>query len=112
VDISRLLPEDAARRFFAAGGDALESSRRLGQEIVEGQVASLGAKASELLAAYEGDGPPAALSYDETEGIWREILARRDEWVTLKTWPNQASAPEGSPWRANERPRWADEPQG
>ena len=109
VDISRLAPEEAGRHFFAAGGDALESSRRLGKEIVEGQIASLGAKAGELLAAYEGDSPPAALSYDETEAIWREILDRRDEWVTLKLHPGQASSPEGSAWRTNERPRWADE---
>lgn len=108
VDVSRLTQAEATRHFFAASGDALESSRRLGQEIVEGQLASLGARARELLAAYEAESAPAALPYDETEEIWREILSRKDEWVTLKLHPGQASAPEGSPWHANERTRWAD----
>lgn len=112
VDISRLGSDEPARHFFAAGGNAFESSRRLGQEIVEGQIASIGEKVRELLAAYEGDSAPEALTYDATEEIWREILGRREEWVTLRLHPGQAGAPEGSSWKANERPGWADEPLG
>lgn len=106
VDIARLTPESAASNDYAAGANALESSRRLGEEIVRSQIERLGVVGGELLAAYSGPAQPPALSFDETEAIWREILARRDEWVTLKLWKDQKPAGEDSSWHANQFPDW------
>ena len=106
VDISRVTPEDAATHRYATGGNAFESSRRLGEEIVAGQVSFLGAKAAELLVSYGEPESPPALSFDATEAIWREVASRRDEWVTLRLWAGQESAPEGSPWKLNEDCDW------
>ncbi len=109
VDISRLTAQDAETHRFAAGSNALASTRRLGEEIVRGQVERLGGEARALLAAYKPDGPQPGLDFDETEALWREIEARRTEWVTLKLWDGQEPTPDSSPWKANERPKWADE---
>ncbi len=109
VDVSRLTPRDAEAHRFAAGSNALEATRRLGEEIVRGQIESLAAIARGLLEACAGAEPPSALDFDQTEAIWREVEARWGEWVTLKRWESQEPVPEGSPWRANERPKWPDE---
>lgn len=108
VDVSRVTSEDAATHRYATGGNVFEASRRLGDEIVAGQIAFLGERARELLASYDGPDAPPALSFDATEEIWREVEARRDEWVTLRLWEGQKGAPAGSPWKANEKCGWGD----
>jgi creatinine amidohydrolase len=106
VDISRVTPADAAAHRYATGGNVFESSRRLGDEIVAGQVAYFGERSRELLASHDATGVTSALSFDATESIWREVEARRDEWVTLRLWDGQSGAPEGSAWEANEKCEW------
>lgn len=106
VDVSRLSPELVAAREFAVGGNVMEGSRRLGEEIVRGQIERLGAIGQELLAAYAGPNQPPALSFDETEAIWGEIEARKGEWVTLKLWESQEPVGPDSAWYANQSPKW------
>lgn len=105
VDISRLSPEAVASHYYAAGPDALDSSRKLGEEIVRSQIERLGAIGQDLLSRYTQPIPPSALSFDKTEAIWDEIVARKDEWVTLKLWEGQTPVSPQSSWYANQSPK-------
>ena len=106
VDISRLTPEAVANHHYAAGPDSPESTPRVGEAIVRSQIERLGTIGRELLAAYAGPSPAPGLSFDETEAIWREVEARRGEWVTLKLWDDQEPVGAGSSWYANQLPLW------
>lgn len=76
VDVSRMPPPGTPGTFFAMGPDAREASRRAGQEMVERQVAWLGNKASELVAAHDALKPTVRLrSFDDVEALWRNIVA-------------------------------------
>jgi len=57
VDVSRLPDPAAAGAHFAMGGNARESSRRVGERMVADEVRWLGEKARELRAAYEAAQP-------------------------------------------------------
>lgn len=124
VDISRLAqgtPEEI-RRVMATGPDAGQASRRLGEAIIASQVAWLGRKAAELLAAYRPPENPAgrtpgnplgALTFGETEQLWREeVVPLLPDFMMMKLPPNQASLDPASPWASNEMShsglRWGD----
>ncbi len=108
VDMSRL--ERGGGRVLATGTDADESSRRLGERLVEERVAWLGRKARELLEEYRApDRPDApapgnplgALTFDATERIWRdEVRPMLGELVSFQE-PETRVEP-GSPWAPNE----------
>jgi creatinine amidohydrolase len=114
VDMSRLAsgtPEEI-RRVMATGGDAGQASRRLGEAIVASQVAWFGRTAAELLAAYRPPEQPAsrapgnplgALTFGQTERIWREeIVPLLPRFVTTNMWAGQARVDPASPWSPNE----------
>ncbi|HEY3079612.1 MAG TPA: creatininase family protein [Chloroflexota bacterium] len=104
VDVSRLPRPDAAGPHFAMGPNAGESSRRIGERMVEDEVRWLGQKARELLAAYEAAPPTARLrTFAEAEALWSEVV--QPALPTFETmqdgWGDQPPPPEGSVWRAN-----------
>ena len=115
VDMSRLAPgmPDEIRRIMATGRDAGESSRRLGERIVDSQVAWLGRKASELLGAWQPPARPAprtpgnplgALTFGEAERIWREAVEPLlPTFSSMNMEPDQAPTDPASPWAANEQ---------
>ena len=108
VDMERLTPEHHANHYYAAGATSPESSAAIGEEIVKTQIRRLGEVGRALLAAYDGPLHPPALSYDETEMIWDELKARREEWVTLKIWEGQQPVGAESGWYANQNPAWKE----
>jgi creatinine amidohydrolase len=104
VDISRV-PADVNSHPYAMGADVLQSSRRIGERMVDDEVRYLGTKASELLAAYRTQPPTQCLrTFAQTENLWQEVV-----WPALKgfktmqsswNWGDEAFAPD-SIWRAN-----------
>lgn len=109
VDMSRLTPDHLANHYYAAGKTAPNSLVATGEEIVKSQIRRLGEISQLLLAAYDGPAQPIPLSFDETEKIWEELEARRDEWVTLKLWKSQQPVGPESGWFANQAPAWNGE---
>jgi creatinine amidohydrolase len=114
VDSSRLdqLTPGAPCGLMATGPDAAQATRRTGEAIVASQVAWLGRKGAELLAAYEAPAQPAsrtpgnplgALTFDEAERIWSaEIQPLLPTFVTMNLWPDQDPLDPASPWAPNE----------
>jgi creatinine amidohydrolase len=114
VDLSRLAPgsPDQIRRVMATGRDAGQSSRRLGEAIVASQVAWLGRKAAELLAAYRPPtavasptpgNPLGALTFGEAERLWRaEMEPLLPTFSSMNLEAGQSGTDPASPWAANE----------
>jgi creatinine amidohydrolase len=105
VDVSRFPDPSAPGPHFAMGGNARESSRRVGERMVEDEVRWLGEKARELLAAYEAAQPEhRPLSFEDVERIWEEVVRPKlPEFETMKERWGDQEPPEGSRWRANWR---------
>ena len=114
VDLSRLAPgtPEEIMPVMATGPDAGQSSRRLGEAIIAAQVAWLGRKGDELLAAWRPPARPAspapgnplgALTYGQTERIWRaEIEPLLPEFSSMNLEPGEAPTDPASPWAPNE----------
>ena len=114
VDLSRLAQgtPDEISRVMATGPDAGQAARRTGEAIVASQVAWLGRKAAELLAAYRPPAQPAsrtpgnplgALTFAETERLWREeVAALLPEFTSMNRRPGQERVDPASPWAPNE----------
>lgn len=104
VDISRV-PADVTSHPYAMGADVLQSSRRIGERMVDDELRYLGSKAGELIAAYRTAAPTQRLvTFAQTESLWQEVV-----WPALKgfktmqtswNWGDEAFAPD-SIWRAN-----------
>jgi creatinine amidohydrolase len=122
VDMSRLAQgsPDQIGRVMATGPDAGQASRRLGEEIIRSQIAWLGRKAAELLAAYQPPAVPAqptpgnplgALTFDEAEQLWcAEIEPLLAEFTSMNLKPGQDRADPASSWAPNEMSRLAAHP--
>jgi hypothetical protein len=73
-----LEPAGAVGRYFAMGRDAHQASRRIGDRMVDDEVAFLTAKAADLLAAYDGAPPPVGprlRTFEDVERFWAEAVA-------------------------------------
>jgi creatinine amidohydrolase len=104
VDPSRLPPPEEAGPHFAMGATAREASRRVGERMVDDEVAWLGARARELLAAYERERPSQRLrTFEDVEVLWETVV--RPELPCFRTmqpgWGAQEPPPAGSVWAAN-----------
>ena len=119
VDISRLKRKNGRVELgFAAGSDAEEASRKLGERLVEERVEWLGRKADELLAAFRAPNVPAsrtpgnpvgALTFEAIERIWRdEIRPMLPELATFRELPTDERVAVDSPWAPNESCRLYD----
>jgi creatinine amidohydrolase len=103
VDVSRLPPPDAPGPHFAMGANADESDRRVGERMVDDEVRWLGAKAAELLAAYELHKPAQrqSLSFMAIEQLWAdEVLPRLPEFKTMQ-YLDRTPPPADSRWQLN-----------
>ncbi|AZG47542.1 creatininase family protein [Gordonia insulae] len=81
VDLGRV-PDESSSPLgrFAQGDDAVEASGEHGRAIMEAALDELGRRITDLGPLDTTIDP---LSIDDTELIWRRILARRAEWRTL-----------------------------
>lgn len=103
VDISRLPAKDAPGPHFAMGPNAGEADRRVGERMVDDEVRWLGAKAAELLVAYETHQPAQRqpLSFMMIEQIWaNEVLPRFHEFKTMQ-YLERTPPPAESRWQLN-----------
>lgn len=106
VDLSRLPPPEAPGPHFAMGRNAHESDRRTGERMLADEVAWIGAKAHELLAAFDAEQPQQRLrTFAEVEALWHELVQPRlPEFRSMHDlWNQQEPVPEGSIWYANWR---------
>ena len=99
VDMSRMPAADAQGPHFAMGANAFESDRRIGERMVDDEVAWLGKKMQELLTAYEQQEitERQPVTFQEVEQIWTETVS--PVLKTFETMKNpEESPPEGSQW--------------
>jgi hypothetical protein len=105
-------PDEEVVRTMATGLGARESSRRFGEQLVEGNVQWLGRKAQELLDAYVEPAEPraamagnplGAMTLDEAESLWRsEVEPVLPSFVSMEPDHGYGIVPEGSVWAPNE----------
>lgn len=104
VDVSRIPPADAPGPHFAMGPNAVESNRKTGERMVADEVRWLGAKAKELLAAYDQAPPERRLrTFEEVETLWETVVRPRlPSFRTLqRRWDDREPVPEDSVWFPN-----------
>lgn len=106
VDMSRLPTTGDAGPHFAMGANAGESNRLVGERMVADEVRWLGAKARELLAAYDKAQPQHRLrTFEDAEALWETVVRPRvKEFRSMQDFfPNQQPVPPESVWFANWR---------
>ncbi|MBI4531069.1 MAG: creatininase family protein [Candidatus Latescibacteria bacterium] len=106
VDVSRIPLEDEPGPHFAMGGTARRSNRFVGERMVADEVRWLGAKAQELLAAYDRDQPRHTLrTYETVEVLWETVVrpALKEFRSMQDAWTGQGGIPEDSVWYPNWR---------
>ena len=104
VDVSRFPPPEAPGPHFAMGRDARQANRMTGERMVADEVRWLGAKAQELLDAYDRDRPTAHLrTFDDVESFWdSQIRPRLKDFRSMQSAFGSDRPPaEGSRWRTN-----------
>ncbi|TAK20618.1 MAG: hypothetical protein EPO26_16440 [Chloroflexota bacterium] len=102
VDVSRIPSEPGPH--FAMGPNAAEANRLIGERMVADEVAWLGVKGRELIAAYDRSPPTARLrTFAQAEDLWSDVV--RPALASFRTMQDvpegQAPPPEDSPWRVN-----------
>ncbi|MSR82822.1 MAG: hypothetical protein EXS58_07835 [Candidatus Latescibacteria bacterium] len=102
VDYSRM-PAEPKLPLFAMGANAKEANREIGARMVADEVAWLGRKKEELLAAYDPEAPSRLRTFDQVEEFWAaEVKPRLAEFESMKQFrPDKDGPPEGSRWREN-----------
>ncbi len=104
VDLSRVPPADTPGKHLAMGANTRESNRRIGERMVADEVRYLGAKAKELLAAYDKLRPARGLAtFEDVERFWDEKVRPviKDFRSMQQAWREGDSVPEDSVWHAN-----------
>jgi creatinine amidohydrolase len=106
VDMSRVPPAGAPGRHFAMGPTVRQSDQRVGGRMVADEVRWLGAKAKELLAAYDAAKPAHKLrTFEDVEVLWENaVRPKLKDFLTMQTsLPGREPVPEDSVWHANWR---------
>ncbi len=109
VDLSRIPPDwqpdpEFGMGPFAMGADAAQANRQIGERMVADEVAWLGAKGRELLAAHATLNPtPTFTTFEQVEEIWQRVVAPAlPKFETMQPqWSYSADLPADSPWRRN-----------
>jgi creatinine amidohydrolase len=104
VDVSRLPSRDEPGPHFAMGANAADSNRRIGERMVADEVKWLGAKAAELLAAYDQTRPVSRLrTFEDVEKHWDEqVRPRLKDFRSMQPrFNDQDTVPPESRWFAN-----------
>ena len=84
VDLSRVPPESEKGPHFAMGATVRLSNRKVGERMVADEVRWLGAKARQLLAAYDQEGPQHRLrTFSDVEALWGQDRRSRPEEFPL-----------------------------
>jgi len=106
VDITRLPDPEDEGPHFAMGKTAFKSNRKVGERMVDDEVAWLGTKSKELLDAYDTERPDARMrTFEEVERFWDDVIRPRfkDFKTMQQNWRDDAEIPESSVWHANWR---------
>ncbi len=106
VDITRLPDREDEGPHFAMGKTAFQSNRKVGERMVDDEVAWLGRKSKELLKAYDTEKPDKRMrTFEEVERFWDDVIRPRfGEFKTMQeNWKNDSEIPESSVWHANWR---------
>lgn len=108
VDVSRVAPvaavaPGAAGARFAQGSDAGQADLAVGRRMVADQVAWLGGKMRELLAAYDPRRPSRLRTFDDVEAFWEETVRPRLPGFKCMpaSWYDKPAPDPGSRWREN-----------
>jgi creatinine amidohydrolase len=103
VDPSRLEPAPPPGERFARGADAAEADPAAGRKMIAGQVAWLGAKVRELLAAYDPQRPSRLRTFDDVEDFWeRTVRPALPGFKSMQaSWYEKKAPDPGSRWREN-----------
>jgi len=104
VDMSRVPPADQPGQHLAMGATCRLANRRTGERMVQDEVRWLGAKAAELLAAYDQERPEHRLkTFAQVEELWSTVIAPavKDFASMAPLGASQEPVPEGSVWHAN-----------
>lgn len=104
VDISRIPTPDAEGPHFAMGMNAAEANRKCGERMVQDEARWLGAKAKELLDAYDHLKPQHTLhTFSDVEKLWRDVIRPVvPSFQTMQNvWHENSEVPEDSVWFAN-----------
>jgi hypothetical protein len=101
VDLSRLPESGTPGPHFAMGGLNDKSSRRAGESAVFDLAEALGAKAAELIAAFDDESPESnPMTFGELEDLWeREFIPELRDYASMRT--DRPEPPPGSRWRKN-----------
>ena len=97
--MSRMPETDAQGPHFAMGANAFESDRRIGERMVNDEVAWLGEKMKELLEDYAklNIAERQSVTFEKVEQIWAETVS--PALKTFETMKNpDESPPEDSQW--------------
>lgn len=106
VDVSRFPGKHVQGEVFAMGADAFEADRRVGERMVADEVAWLGRKGGELLAAFREASPAHTFTtFAEVERVWQAVVqpelgsfqSMQMDW----DWLDSHDLPADSPWNAN-----------
>jgi len=106
TDVSRLPDKETGVAPWAMGRNAYETSRRIGERMVEDEVAWLGRKARELLEDYEKFRPPHTLrTFEDVERLWEGVVRPHvPEFRSMQlSWKQHEEVPEDSVWYKNWR---------
>jgi creatinine amidohydrolase len=104
VDMSRLPAPDAPGPHFAMGRNAYESNRKIGERMVADEVRWLGAKAGELLQAYDREQPKQRLrTFEDVERLWEAVVrpALKEFHTMQETNEHSQEPPADSVWHTN-----------
>ena len=104
VDISRVPPEGDKGPHLAMGATVRLANRQVGQRMVADEVRWLGAKAKQLLAAYDQDKPQHKLrTFEDVENLWDKIVrpALKGFRSMQELFSGQEPVPRDSVWFEN-----------
>ena len=104
VDVSRMPAAGTPGKHWAMGANAYQSSRRIGERMVADEARYLGAKATELLAAYDRDKPKhASLTFGEVERLWDTLIAPKvKDFKSMQAFGQKEPLPADSVWQKNQ----------
>ena len=104
VDASRMPAKYTPGQVFAMGQDAYESSRLVGERMVEDEIEFFGAKTRELILDYERVRPAHTFTtFASVEQAWKDVVEPElPSFESMKMiWAWQKEIPADSPWNKN-----------
>ncbi|MCR8630045.1 creatininase family protein [Paenibacillus radicis (ex Xue et al. 2023)] len=104
IDVSKkkleTVPGSGGR--LALGHDALDASEEFGQGIIEVCLHKLEQIMTGLTEHLPSANENQMLSFEQTEGIWQEMIRSETQWSTLQPRPGQAPVSDNSRWKQGE----------